>query len=193
MKEKITIKIADQIMGSGKTEAAITYMNSAPNYQKFIYVTPYLEEIKRIKESCAKKNIIEPLTLGKTKLSNIKELLQNSRNIATTHALFLSFDQEVLELIEQQHYTLILDEVVNVIENYHIMQQDLDTLLSRYVDIDSQGYLCWKEEQANYIGEKFAQEKRMCDTRSLKLFGTKALMWLLPVEHFTAFKEVIVL
>lgn len=191
--EKITIKVVDQIMGSGKTEAAITYMNSAPNYQRFIYVTPYLNEIKRIKDSCAKKNMIEPLTLGKTKLSNIKELIKDSRNIATTHALFLSFDQEVLELIEQQHYTLILDEVANVIENYKIMHHDLDTLLERYTDIDSNGFLNWKEEQKDYQGEKFAQEQKLCEMRSLMLFGKKSLMWLLPVKQFTVFKEVIVL
>lgn len=41
------IKIIDSIMGSGKTSAAINYMNK--DYQKkFIYITPYLDEVDRL-------------------------------------------------------------------------------------------------------------------------------------------------
>lgn len=41
------IKVCDAIMGSGKSSAAITYMNEHPD-DKFIYITPYLNEVKRI-------------------------------------------------------------------------------------------------------------------------------------------------
>ncbi len=35
----MAIKVCDAIMGSGKSSAAISYMNEHPN-QKFIYITP---------------------------------------------------------------------------------------------------------------------------------------------------------
>ena len=37
------IQVCDAIMGTGKSSAAITYMNEHKE-EKFIYITPYLEE-----------------------------------------------------------------------------------------------------------------------------------------------------
>ena len=45
----ISVKVCDAIMGTGKTEAAITYMNEHRG-KKFIYITPYLGESNRIKD-----------------------------------------------------------------------------------------------------------------------------------------------
>lgn len=42
------INIVDSIMGSGKTSWAIQYMNEAPTYQKFIYITPFKTEVERV-------------------------------------------------------------------------------------------------------------------------------------------------
>lgn len=189
----VTVKIVDSIMGSGKTEAAITYMNSAFLNKKFIYITPYLDEVQRIKDRCPERCFVEPLTTGRTKSQNIKDLILDNRNIATTHALFQLFDNETVELIQQRNYTLILDEVINVIENYHIMPQDLKNLINTYVTVDAEGYIHWREDQKDYVGEKFQKEKQLCETQSLKLFGDNLLMWMLPVTRFTAFKEIIIL
>ena len=46
-------------MGTGKTEAAITYMNEHKE-KKFIYITPYLAESNRIKEGCPELHFVEP-------------------------------------------------------------------------------------------------------------------------------------
>ena len=45
------IYILDAVMGTGKTTAAINYMNEHPD-QKFIYITPFLEEVSRVKKKC---------------------------------------------------------------------------------------------------------------------------------------------
>ena len=45
----MNITVIDSIMGSGKTTWAIDYMNKAPADQKFIYITPFLNEVDRIK------------------------------------------------------------------------------------------------------------------------------------------------
>ena len=45
------IKIVDSIMGSGKTTWAIEYMNANPD-NRFIFCTPYCEEVRRIVENC---------------------------------------------------------------------------------------------------------------------------------------------
>ena len=50
----MNVKVCDMIMGAGKTESAITQMNEAEE-SKYIFVTPYLDEVKRIKDSCEKR------------------------------------------------------------------------------------------------------------------------------------------
>ena len=51
------VKVCDAIMGTGKSSAAITYMNDHPE-KKFIYITPYLEEATRIATSCSRLHFI---------------------------------------------------------------------------------------------------------------------------------------
>ena len=46
------VLVADSICGSGKTQAAIEYINTAPVHTRFLYVTPYITEIERIITSC---------------------------------------------------------------------------------------------------------------------------------------------
>lgn len=53
------IQVCDAIMGTGKSSAAITYMNEHRN-EKFIYITPYLEEAERIKNGCKDMHFVEP-------------------------------------------------------------------------------------------------------------------------------------
>lgn len=48
----MTVKVCDMIMGAGKTESAITQMNS-DDESRYIFITPYLDEVERIKRSCA--------------------------------------------------------------------------------------------------------------------------------------------
>ncbi len=44
-----------------------------------------------------------------TKLNNLKDLIVKGKDIVSTHALFKRIDNELIELIEMQGYTLILD------------------------------------------------------------------------------------
>ncbi|MHA4067886.1 hypothetical protein ACX16W_22875 [Bacillus cereus] len=45
----MTVKVIDAICGAGKTSYAIQYMNEHKD-KLFIYVTPFLTEVERIKE-----------------------------------------------------------------------------------------------------------------------------------------------
>ena len=40
------VRVCDAIMGNGKTESSITYMNEHAD-RKYIYITPYPEEAAR--------------------------------------------------------------------------------------------------------------------------------------------------
>ena len=192
MKFNCEVKIVDMIMGAGKTSSAINYINASDNDERFLFITPYLDELDRIKEMCASKNFKEPKEMG-TKLCGIKHLISNGENIVSTHALFRRFDNEAIDLCRAQNYTLIMDEVTDVIEKYEISARDFKLLTDNFVDIDEDsGLLRWRNQDEEYRG-KFSEEKRLCDLNCLAYYGGTVMMWLFPIDAFNAFKKIYIL
>jgi len=189
------INIVDAIMGSGKTAAAINYINSSDDNKRFIYITPYIDEVNRIIKHCSSKKFKQPEKYNEKapKIISLKDLLNKGTNIATTHSLFHLFDDEIIDLCYSQGYTLIMDEVTEVIEQYFIEKTDLDLLLENLVTINDNNLLKWREDQQDYTGDKFIQEKRLCDMDCLALYGNSVMLWMFPVKIFRAFRESYIL
>lgn len=185
--------IVDSIMGSGKSSAAINFINNSEKDKKFLVITPYLDEIKRYKQECSGKHFKEPIYDGGSKLDNIKELLRNGENVVSTHALFHKFDRDMISNCETLGYTLIMDEVSDVVEEYPITVDDVNNLLNTYCEYDSStGKITWREDKQDYEG-KFSDIKMMCNTGSVVLARKYMFLWLFPVEVFNAFEEVYIL
>lgn len=186
------VRIVDEMMGRGKTSAAINFINSSNDDQKFLFITPYLTEIERIMKECPRKKFRQPYYLRGRKLEGIKELINNGCNIISTHALFQKFDLEVIDLCRAKNYTLIMDEVTDVIEKYDISDADFKVLHENFADIDEDtGLLRWKASD-DYHG-KFAEEKRLCELNSLAYYGGSIMIWLFPIEAFNAFRHIYIL
>lgn len=119
------IKVCDAIMGSGKSSAAINYMNANPD-KKFIYIAPYLDEAKRIREACPSLNFIEPSSAipkyGFRKYNHTLRLIQEGMNIASTHSMFLRYSGEMIEALRRNKYTLIIDEDIEVLEVFDYLR-----------------------------------------------------------------------
>jgi hypothetical protein len=119
--QRSNILVLDSHPGSGKTTWAIQKMNRERN-DRFIYITPYLTEVKRIQESCEGMNFVapEPKFNGeiKSKMADFSRAIMEGRNIVSTHALFSALNDETIEMIYINGYTLILDEVMNVVEPF---------------------------------------------------------------------------
>lgn len=189
----LRVNIVDSIMGSGKTAAAINFINNKSENNRFLYITPYLTEVKRICEACNIKKFKEPKDFA-GKLHSLKKLLAKGENIATTHALFQLFDDEVIELCYSMDYILIMDEVANVVDPYIINAQDAKLLLKEFVTVDKEtGRVQWRNNKKNYKGGKFAPEKKLCEMESLVHYGGTAFLWLFPVKIFKAFRESYIL
>ncbi len=131
------IKIIDSIMGSGKTESIINKINNSNKDENFIYMTPYLDECNRIKNSCKHKYFIEPdkVKMG-TKTRHFKNLASKGYNIVSTHSLFKGADEELLEILNAQNYTLILDEVLDVNEKLWALSEMLQWLWRGTIRVD---------------------------------------------------------
>ncbi len=113
------VKVCDAIMGSGKTSAAISYINDHPE-KRFLYITPYLEEGKRVKNGCPDAKFVEPNNHSEeshSKVSHTLSLINGNRNIVSTHAAANLYDEAIMEALERQGYTIIIDEAVSVIQS----------------------------------------------------------------------------
>lgn len=188
--------IVDAVCGAGKTTAVINMINESDEEQKYLYITPFLDEVKRIKESCPQKHFKTPkFENGGTKLDSIKKLLAKGENIVSTHALFQKFDNAVMEIIRLNNYTLVMDEVAQVVDDFPITQYDYDNLTNTYVYIEEDTkQLVWRKEYEDYKGE-FDNYKRLCELGSLVHYGgeKKLMVWLFPIKCFNAFDNIYIL
>lgn len=183
------VNIIDAIMGAGKTSGAINFINNSEDDVKFLYITPYLTEVKRIIESCPNKKFRQPDTYG-TKIKGIKYLFESGYNIVSTHALFSSFDEEIIDLAYSNNYTLIMDEVAEVIEPLPISKFDLNTILRDYTHIEDGHILKW--DVVDYTGD-FDERKRQCDLGCIAIYNNTAILWLFPISTFRAFRNIYIL
>lgn len=186
--QKICINIVDAICGAGKTSAAINLINSSKETDRFLYITPYLDEVQRIIESCPKKKFKQPEVYG-SKLDGIKYLFSQGRNIVSTHALFRMFDKEVVRLVKMMNYTLIMDEVADVVEPLEITKSDLQIVLDK-TEIQDNGLLKWTDK--SYKGE-LSNYRRLCDLNAIFYYNETALVYLFPVDCFKAFNTSYIL
>lgn len=178
-------------MGAGKTQSAIGMMNEEVD-EKFIFVTPYIEETERIVRDCSSRNFVAPDDNWGTKLASFHDHLSKGRNIATTHALFSICTSYTAELIHNGEYILVLDEVFSVAEAIPIAKDDFNLLMAgNYIALDSDGeHVQWVYE--GYSGD-FLEIKRKAEARTLILYDGTFLFWSFPVEIFEAFKKTYVL
>ena len=60
-------------------------------------------------------------------------MLQEGKNVATTHQLFKHLDEECYNLISEGGYELILDEVVTSVQDFPIKDKDITLLLNQNI------------------------------------------------------------
>lgn len=191
------VKVCDAIMGTGKSQSAITYMNEHKD-DKFIYITPYLEEAARIKKGCPSLRFIEPQVLSQYNLRKTEHtaaLIREGRNITTTHQAFKGYTPETLEDIKKQGYTLIIDENVDVLETFDFHIDDLQLAVDAgYIQEDNGIYTVSATE---YKGTALRDMFRLLKTRELVRIedddANSFFYWALPPELITSFKNVFIL
>lgn len=194
------IKVIDSMCGKGKTSWAIQYINEHPE-KSFIYVTPLLNEVERIKSNTARK-FVEPTFKGKRKIDDFNTLLCNGVNIATTHATFSNSNIETIRLLQQSGYVLILDEVIDVLVPYNsiaegnakIRNGDIKLLLEKnFIAIDEYGRVSWIGPSYDRDGYTYSEIERLAKRNNLLLINNSLFLWEFPSDIFKAFDEVYVL
>lgn len=187
------IKIVDDIMGSGKSTYAIRYINEHSE-KNFLCIVPLLSECERFKEE-TDIDIIDPERWG-SKWKHFKWLIENNKNIVTTHSLIKQMDLDMLELLKSKDYVLMIDECLDVLDTYKISKDDLKIIFNEgLVSLDEEGFLLWNEDRKPYKGV-YGDIKRLCSFKSLMGFKkdnsdelARIIMWNFPVDFFKCFDE----
>lgn len=188
------IKVLDCIMGSGKTSYAIQMMNENPD-KKFIYVSPFLDELDRVMKACPELDFIEPERKGyETKSDDLKKILIAGMNICTTHELFRRLDKEALELIKSVGYVLIMDEIMEVITmledvNKSEFKDMIASKAFKLEDTDNPKIQKVKIDELKNL-RKYNQYYKWAENDRLIFFEDKILLWLFPPKIFDSFDEV---
>lgn len=190
--EERTITIVDDIMGSGKSTWAINYINDNPD-RKFLCIVPLLSECERFKDG-TDIDIVDPEKWG-SKWKHFRWLVENEKNIVTTHSLIQKMDLDMLELLKSKDYVLMIDECLDVLDTYKITKDDMKIIFEqKLVSLDDKGFLIWNDDK-KYKGV-FGDIKRLCSFKSLMGFKkedseelARIIMWNFPVDFFKCFEE----
>lgn len=191
------VKVVDSIMGSGKSSSAIRYMNENAD-KKFIYITPYLTETERIRKECAALHFVEPSDklreYGFKKSIHTMALIEEGCNISTTHQAFKGYTPATLEHIREKGYTLIIDENVDILEEFKYHPTDLQVLVDAgYIKEENGIYSLAKE---GYDGVALKDMMYLLKSRELIKIEDKIdqmFFWALPPDLLTSFKDVYIL
>lgn len=181
-----TITVVDARMGRGKSSAAIRYMNRYKGAKRFLYITPYLNEVDRICEQC---DFDQSDSDYMSKSAELKTHIRHGKNVAATHSLFYLMDEEALELVRANHYSLIIDESIQVIERLNVTDKDFALIISQLADVGENGVVRWKDKE--YDG-RFCDYKELADVGSLRMIDS-ALLNVMNPDMLRSFDEVFML
>ena len=215
------IQVIDAPCGAGKTEYIIRYINAHPE-ELFLYIAPLRKMFDRIAglgeyAGRGAKEIFKTPTYNnpeRTLRGGIKQLIRAGENIMSTHQLFMMLDEETIELLQEQNYHLIIDEVLNSVsvikskeknteeedEIFRGLEQsvkadDLRLLLDGgYVSIDynQRGLVRWIGTSLATV-HRFSDLEAMIKSEAIYALEENFLVWHFPVKAIEAFEKVTVL
>ena len=198
------ITVIDAPCGVGKTSWAIQYINNEPD-KSFVYCTPRLTEIDRIREGCGKRRFWEPGNVdGRSKLEDFNRILATGQSVAVTHMTFLNADSETFQLLHEGNYTLILDEALEVVMDFNEVHRvsrnpaqaqmnatNLEYLFNHdmiVVDPDT-SRVSWNDCHYGEDGA-FSEVERLAKMGQLYFARGKLLIAVYPPELFQQFENV---
>ncbi len=202
------VTVIDAPCGYGKTTWAIEEINRNQD-ERIIVVTPYLDEIGRIKKSCRKSDgsqrFREPHSFGGTKLEDFNKLLAAGEDVAVTHCTFLNATAETMKHIQSGKYTLIIDEALDVLVHFNKalsvendVRQSVNTadvkamLKQRLISVDDDYVVTWTGGEYER-GYKYYEAARYAALGRLYCVRKQVMLLAFPPEVFNCFEQIYVL
>jgi hypothetical protein len=213
------VEIIDALMGTGKTHKAIVKMNEyVKSGKKFVYITPFLEEVQRIKENLPENSVSIPLGpeenihyqiesrlikkdgsidlnakdkfVKLNKRSQFLKFISKGHNVVATHKLFMELKEEDSSYLKD--YILILDEAVNPLKLNYLGKKDIELLVNQNIILIEEETKRVRFINDDYKG-RFDDIKKLCNSNTVYHLDENNLVWVFPIKIFKAFKEVQIL
>ena len=222
------VTVIDAPCGVGKTHYIIEEMNANPD-TSYLYIAPLREIFDRLDGKDKYKgqgtNEVyftpvnyttewngETIVSDGTKLSSIKSAMESGTNIKSTHALFLSFDDECCELAQSRNYHLVIDEDLNAVtvlseskdndgddnafseDGVSLSYGDICFLVNNHavtIDKNNYGQVIWIDNTAER--HKYEAAKRLIQTGAVSCINDSFIVWQFPVKILQSFEDVTIL
>ena len=194
------VEVLDRLMGSGKTNAIIKWMEQNPT-ESYIYVSPLLSEVEeggRLCRSLTNLSFEYPQDDLQTKGEDMLDMLRAGSNVACTHSLYLSLTEDHLREIEYHGYTVLIDEEVNLINSVTgYTRGDYQWLFDHnHIETDGvTGQVSWVGDETLPKDNKYYRFKSYCDNNSMYVTKRDNYMMVsqLPISLISCAKRVIIL
>lgn len=184
------IHVVDSIMGSGKTQAILRMINEdTEKVRKWLYITPYLDEVDRVIRECPRQEFVQPKKFGSKSL-NFQTLVLEGKNIATTHALFTYMNGATMSVLRDAGYTLVIDEVLEDVAYVPIKEWDEQIMKNGLASINDEGAVVW--EKSDYEGV-FDVYKAAANAGRLYQVESGVYLSVFPYKFLDSFQDVYVL
>lgn len=194
------IQVIDAPMGQGKSTAIINMLNKNDavallSEKKYIIATPYLAEVERFKSGIVARTFIEPKLTTKdgAKRNHFRKLVEEGKDIVTTHALIGLLDAETLAIIKAQGYTIIIDEDMETHRRVKCGKLDVENAIAlEYISVNNETKVIEWIGPDDYEGV-FDLFKEACEGSVLYEQNKTTLMQTLAPSFYEAFERVYLL
>lgn len=182
------IQVLDAICGAGKSTWAFQHMKENAD-KRWVYVSPYLSEVGGTEEKgegddlhYTKGRIQDVLpdmqfkypTRTPSKRESFLRLIDRGENVGITHSLFSQMNEEVLEILSNNEYQLMIDETLDFISIYdELTEEDLTLFMTS-------GIISVEEESKRVLFNRSEYNKgvlkglkELCDNRCLYLYTSE--------------------
>ncbi|MCG7872401.1 MAG: hypothetical protein JAZ11_09915 [Candidatus Thiodiazotropha lotti] len=198
LNNKPNITVIDAPMGRGKSTAMIHHINENPD-ENYVVVLPTRSECVRYAEALERVTTVPHLDAVSSKeslLTIFNEAVFRGETIITTHALLKLWDDTSILALRGKNYTLILDEVLEVVHPFPITAKDYNALKAGGIIKESQDELTGLTRvnltDPEYQG-KHDDFIRQVARGNVVRVRDDFCVWLTGAQRLTAFDEVLVL
>ena len=204
------VRVCDFPMGGGKTQSLIRELNmryeDSEDFRVIVLLTQKTED-RRIRKYCPALNFVIPDRSKNDRRSVTDQTvayIKEGRNIASTHAAFIYYKEDIRSLVKEYGYSLYIDESISAIDVKHHDVGDIQFLINKGSILQNERgefVITGDKDVDGYTGQALKDIFRTFQSRGIAMMDTElpkngvhsTVLWIVPPSLFTAFHDVTII